>query len=152
MISKVKICSSHSILYLVLKNIQLFAYLVPNYNDINNMVWFFNIFMLTNYKTYHIFTYMAAIIDPYNYFAYPKSPGQKQYEALRAFYVDKLPAKVVADRFGYTLASFNALRHKFKTRKLTFLFTEKRGSQGSRVPDEVQQRIFEIRRTHNLSS
>ena len=47
---------------------------------------------------------MAATIDPYKYFAYPKSPGQKQYEALRAFYIDKLPAKLVADRFGYTLA------------------------------------------------
>ena len=95
---------------------------------------------------------MTTTIDPYKYFAYPKSPGQKQYEALRVFYVDKLPAKVVADRFGYTLGSFNALRHKFKTRKLTFMFTEKRGPQGSRVPDEVQQRIFEIRRTHNLSN
>ena len=89
---------------------------------------------------------MAATIDPYKYFAYPRSPGQKQYEALRAFYVDNLPAKVVAERFGYTLASFNALRHKFKTRQLTFMFTEKRGPQGSRVPKEIQQRIFELRR------
>ena len=134
------------------KNIPIKAYLVPKYSCINNMMWFFNIFMLTKHKTYCIFNYMVAVIDPHKYFAYPKSPGQKQYEALRTFYVDKLPAKVVADRFGYTRASFNALRHKFKTRKLTFLFTDKRGPQGSRVPKEVQQRIFEIRRTHNLSN
>ena len=95
---------------------------------------------------------MMNNIDPYRYFAHPKSPGQKQYEALRAFYIDKLPARVVADRFGYTLPSFNALRHKFKTNKLTFQFTEKPGPRGSRIPKEVQHRIFEIRRTHNLSN
>jgi len=112
----------------------------------------YNIFILTCNETYYIFIYMTATIDPYRYFAHPESPGQKQYEALRAFYVDRLPAKVVADRFGYTLASFNALRHKFKTQKLTFQFTEQPGPHGSRIPKEVQQRIFEIRRTHSLSN
>ncbi len=95
---------------------------------------------------------MAATIDPYHYFAHPQSTGQKQYEALRAFYVDRLPARVVADRFGYTLASFNAMRHKFKTLQLTFQFTEKPGARGSRVPKHIQQRIFDIRRTYNLSN
>ena len=112
----------------------------------------FTIFILTHEKTYCIFTFMTKTIDPYRYFAYPESPGQKQYEALRAFYMDRLPARVVADRFGYTLASFNALRHKFKTRELTFQFTEKPGSHGSRISKELQLRIFEIRRTHNLSN
>jgi transposase len=112
----------------------------------------FNIFILTNKKTYYIFIFMAKTIDPYRYFAHPDSPGQKQYEALRAFYLDRLPARVVAERFGYTLASFNALRHKFKTRELIFRFTEQPGPHGSRIPEEVQQRIFEIRRTHNLSN
>jgi transposase len=95
---------------------------------------------------------MMTIVDPHRYFTRPESPGQKQYEALRLFYVEKLPARIVAERFGYTLASFNALRHKFKTRKLVFQFTEQPGPHGSRVPKEVQQRIFEIRRTHNLSN
>jgi len=108
--------------------------------------------MLTLFKTYHIFIFMATIIDPYRYFAHPKSPGQKQYEALRAFYIDKIPARVVAERFGYTLPSFNALRHKFKTQKLTFQFTEKPGPRGFRIPKEIQQRIFDIRRTYNLSN
>ena len=54
--------------------------------------------------------------------------------------------------FGYTLASFNALRQKFKTGKLSFQFTGKPGPQGSRVPVEIQERIFEIRRTYNISA
>jgi transposase len=112
----------------------------------------FNIFILTNKETNCIFIFMATTIDPYRYFAHPGSSGQKQYEALRAFYVDRLPARVVADHFGYKLASFNALRNKFKTGELTFQFTEQPGPHGSRVPKETQQRIFEIRRTHNLSN
>ena len=112
----------------------------------------FNVFILTFCKTYCIFIIMPTTIDPYRYFTHPGSPGQKQYEALRAFYVDKLPARVVADRFGYTLASFNALRHKFKNRELIFQFTGQPGPKGSRIPKEVQQRIFEIRRTRSLSN
>jgi len=112
----------------------------------------FNVFILTFSKTYYIFIIMPTTIDPYRYFTHPGSPGQKQYEALRAFYVDKLPARVVADRFGYTLASFNALRHKFKNRELIFQFTGQPGPKGSRIPKEVQQRIFEIRRTRSLSN
>jgi len=108
--------------------------------------------MLTHNKTYISFIFMAATIDPYYYFAHPQSPGQKQYEALRAFYVDRLPAKVVAEKFGYTLASFNALRHKFKTLQISFQFTQNPGAQGSRVPKQIQERIYEIRRTHNLSN
>ena len=112
----------------------------------------FNIFYLTSFETYYIYIFMARQIDPHRYFAHPKSPGQRQYEALRAFYVDNLPARAVADRFGYTVPSFNALKQKFKSGKLSFKFTEKPGPQGSRLPKEIQQRIFEIRRVYALSS
>ena len=95
---------------------------------------------------------MANQFDPFRYFAHPQTPGQKQYEALRAFYVEKLPARVVADQFGYTVASFNALKQKFKTGKISFQFTNKPGPRGSRVPKEIQERIFEIRRQRNLSA
>ena len=127
-------------------------HLVPYLRDSHNILCFYNIFILTNYETYYIYAFMPAAFDPHRFFLHPQTPGQKQYEALRAFYVEKLPARVVADRFGYTAASFNALRHKFKTGKLLFLFTEKQGPRGSRVPKPIQERIFEIRRLHNLSS
>jgi transposase len=118
----------------------------------NNLFHHYNILVLTFYKTYNIYVFMANQIDPCRYFAHPKSPGQKQYEALRAFYMENLPGRVVANRFGYTVPSFNALKQKFKSGKLSFKFTEKPGPQGSRLPKEVQQRIFEIRRVYNLSS
>ena len=127
-------------------------YIVAGIGCHTKMLWLFNIFSLTINETYCIYISMAAQVDPYRYFSHPQSPGQKQYEALRAFYVDNLPAHVVADRFGYTVPSFNALKQKFKSGKLSFKFTEKRGPQGARLPKEIQQRIFEIRRLHNLSS
>lgn len=129
-----------------------FLYIVMGSRLFNKILWFFNILILTYYETYYIYPFMANQINPHRYFAHPQSPGQKQYEALRAFYLDNLPARVVADRFGYTVPSFNALKQKFKSGKLSFKFTEKPGPQGSRLPKEIQQRIFEIRRLHNLSS
>jgi transposase len=129
-----------------------FLYIVALGEPFDKMLWFFNIFCFTSHETYAIFISMAAHFDPYRYFAHPQSPGQKQYEALRSFYVDNLPARMVADQFGYTVASFNALRQKFKNGKLSFQFTGKPGPQGSRLPKEIQERIFQIRRTHNLSA
>ena len=87
---------------------------------------------------------MTSQSDPYRYFAHPQSSGQKQYKALRSLLCGQPPARIVAYQFGYTVASLNALRHKFKTGKP--------GPQGSRVPKEIQERIYEIRRTHNLSA
>ena len=127
-------------------------YIVSLRRSFNKMLCHLNILYLTFNETYIIFILMVAQFDPYRYFAHPQSPGQKQYEALRSFYVDNLPARIVADQFGYTVASFNALRQKFKAGQLSFLFTGKPGPQGSRMPKEIQERIFEIRRTHNLSA
>lgn len=50
------------------------------------------------------------------FFLKPRLPAHRQYEALRAFYVDRLPAKTVAPRFGYTVSAFNSLRRDFARR------------------------------------
>ncbi|MBI5755749.1 MAG: hypothetical protein HZA12_02385, partial [Nitrospirae bacterium] len=36
------------------------------------------------------------------FFLYPEFDWQRRYEALRASFVERLPAKVVAERFRYT--------------------------------------------------
>jgi transposase len=51
------------------------------------------------------------------YFTHPKSEWQRRYEALRASFVDRLSAEVVADRFGYTRGYVYLLRHFFKSGK-----------------------------------
>jgi len=53
-------------------------------------------------------------MEPTDFFANPQNTVQKQYEALRAFYVEKCPGEEVAKRFGYTLTSFYSLTRDFK--------------------------------------
>jgi hypothetical protein len=47
-------------------------------------------------------------------FLEPGSPKHRQYEALRAFFVEGRPATEVARAFGYTPASFQVLCHHFR--------------------------------------
>jgi transposase len=54
------------------------------------------------------------------FFLYPVHDWQRRYEALRASFVDRLPAKVVAERFGYSVAYINLLRHLFAHEKIDF--------------------------------
>ena len=43
------------------------------------------------------------------YFTEPASPAQRRYEALRAYFLDEMPAAEVADRFGYSTASIHQM-------------------------------------------
>lgn len=54
------------------------------------------------------------------FFLYPVHDWQKRYEALRASFVDRLPAKAVAQRFGYSENYIYLLRHQFQHDKIDF--------------------------------
>ena len=53
-------------------------------------------------------------MDPLEFFEQPQTIIHKQYEALRAFYLEHQSAPVVAEQFGYTLSAFYALARDFK--------------------------------------
>jgi hypothetical protein len=48
------------------------------------------------------------------FFAAPETPQQRQYEALRAYFVEEDSSGGVAQRFGYTPGSFRVLCHRFR--------------------------------------
>jgi len=48
------------------------------------------------------------------FFLAPETALQRQYEALRAYFVERLPSQVVAQRFGYTAGAFRVLCHQFR--------------------------------------
>lgn len=76
------------------------------------------------------------------YFTHPKHDWQKRYEALRASFVDRLPAKVVADRFGYTPGYVHLLRHQFKHGKFDFSEPVAEGKiKRRKVTAEVRDKI-----------
>ena len=52
-----------------------------------------------------------------NYFTNPSTVTQKKYEALRAYFVDELPAKQVANKFGYTYRAMTSLIADFRKAK-----------------------------------
>ena len=54
------------------------------------------------------------------FFTHPELDWQRRYEALRASFVERLPAKVIAERFGYQPRYIHLLRHQFKRGTLDF--------------------------------
>src|SRR3954454_282642 len=70
-------------------------------------------------------------------FLEPANSTHRQYEALRAFFVDGLPSAEVAARFGYTPGSFRVLVHQFRNQPGRDFFTPpphaRGGHQASRT-------------------
>ena len=66
-----------------------------------------------------VIMYKVYMRDSY-YSTNPIRDWQRRYEALRASFVERLPAKIVADRFGYTAAYVHLLRHQFINGKIHF--------------------------------
>jgi hypothetical protein len=54
------------------------------------------------------------ITEVRRFFAEPSHPRQRQYEALRAFFVEERPSHEVARAFGYSPGSFRVLCHQFR--------------------------------------
>lgn len=48
------------------------------------------------------------------FFNQPTCPAQRQYEALRAVFIDGLSQQEAADRFGYSYAAFRQLVAQFR--------------------------------------
>ncbi|MFH1706918.1 MAG: transposase, partial [Planctomycetota bacterium] len=86
------------------------------------------------------------------FFTHPRADWQRRYEALRTSFVDRLPAKVVADRFGFTPAYINLMRHLFKTGKLDFNEPTVEGKIARRkVSRAIREKVCAWRR-ENLSA
>jgi transposase len=76
------------------------------------------------------------------YFIKPIHEWQKRYEALRASFVDRLPAVAVAERFGYSVAYIHLLRHQFTTSKIDFAEpVPEGGSARYRVTADTRRKI-----------
>jgi transposase len=84
--------------------------------------------------------------DPLKYFLLPSIPCQRRYEALRAYFLENLTEKEAAERFGYSLYTFQALVSKFKRGEISLFSLKKSGPKSRRTPDEVQERIVTLRK------
>jgi hypothetical protein len=57
---------------------------------------------------------LKTLTDIRRFFLEPNLPRQRQYEALRAFFIEGRPSAQVARDFGYTPGSFQVLCHRFR--------------------------------------
>jgi hypothetical protein len=84
------------------------------------------------------------------FFLEPTSPAQRQYEALRAYFVEGLSSADVSGRFGYTPGSFRVLCHHFRRSKPDFFRELKHGPHTQPKKDAVRELILGMRK-QNLS-
>src|SRR6266571_2869755 len=92
------------------------------------------------------------ITDPdASFFLEPHHPRHRQYEALRAYFVEDLSSTEVARRFGYQPGSFRILVYRFRHEMDRQFFRDVvRGPQTQPKKDAVRERIVALRK-QNLS-
>ena len=80
------------------------------------------------------------------FFTHPALGWQRRYEALRASFVERMPAKAVAERFGYSAQYVRLLRHLFVTEKLDFTDPVPEGKTSRKaVTTEIRKEIRAFR-------
>lgn len=84
-------------------------------------------------------------------FLEPTNSTHRQYEALRAYYVEGLSSAEAAQRFGYTPGSFRVLCHEFRRNsQREFFRPPAKGPQASPKVDKVREAVVALRK-QNLS-
>lgn len=84
-------------------------------------------------------------------FLEPANATHRQYEALRAFFVDGVPSKEAAQRFGYTEGSFRVLAHQFRQNPdRQFFVSPAKGPNTAPKKDRVRETVINLRK-QNLS-
>jgi len=84
-------------------------------------------------------------------FLEPANATQRQYEALRAFFIDRLPGAEVAKRFGSSPGSFRVLVHQFRQDpRRAFFRTPAKGPHKTPKADPVRDHVVALRK-QNLS-
>src|SRR6266478_3001845 len=89
----------------------------------------------------------------HNFFLSPEFPLQRQYEALRAYFVDEEASGDVARRFGYSAGAFRVLCYQFRhdpQKRASFFRLPQRGPQSSPARDRVRDLAVAMRK-RNLS-
>jgi len=80
-------------------------------------------------------------------FLEPASPTHRQYEALRAYFVDRLSSSAAARRFGYTPGSLRVLCHAFRQHPdRPFFLPPARGPATAPKSDAARARVIALRK------
>jgi hypothetical protein len=109
----------------------------------DNNTYVLTIFILTLNTTLNI----TLSMRDEKFFTHPKLEWQRRYEALRALFVERLPHKAVANKFGYSPGYVRLLRHQFVHGKIDLAEPVPEGKiQRRRVSAETRGKIVEWRK------
>lgn len=93
-------------------------------------------------------------MNPKKFFTSPQNTTQRQYEALRSFFVDGGTAQETAEYFGYTLSSFYSLIRDFR-KKLEkdslghfFFIAQTTGRKPKDISGEINTMILNLRKKY----
>jgi transposase-like protein len=91
------------------------------------------------------------ITDLARRFLVPANSTHRQYEALRAYFVEGQPSAEVARRFGYSPGAFRVLCHAFRRDPgRAFFLPPAKGPKAAPKMDKVRQQVIALRK-QNLS-
>lgn len=90
------------------------------------------------------------LIDIRRFFLEPQSPKQRQYEALRAYFVENLPSAEVARAFGYTESAFHVLCHHFRRdADPVFFVTPHKGPKAQPKKSAARDLVVQMRKQNH---
>jgi len=93
----------------------------------------------------------TKITDLAPFFLQPANSTHRQYEALRAYFVEGLSSTEAAARFGYSPGSFRVLCHQFRRNpQRPFFLPSAKGPQSSPQRDRIRDTVIALRK-QNLS-
>lgn len=90
-----------------------------------------------------------TLTDPASFFLRPGSPRQRQYEALRAYFVEGKSSEEAARAFGYSPGAFRVLCSHFRNNPQArefFLLTSVGRPPGVRHHDPVREEVIALRK------
>jgi hypothetical protein len=80
------------------------------------------------------------------FFTEPSGPAQRRYEAMRAYFVDELPAAAVADQFGYSTASVHQMATLLRTGRMRLFADARPGPKGpAKATGPVREKVLALR-------
>jgi len=90
---------------------------------------------------------VTQITQHARFFLEPANAHHRQYESLRAFFVEGLSSAQAAARFGYSVGSFRVLVHKFRHGpSRDFFSAPAKGPQAAPKSDPLREQIVALRK------
>src|SRR6266481_7190992 len=92
----------------------------------------------------------VTLTDPPAFFLQPRHPKQRQYEALRAYYVQGRSSQEAATAFGYSPGAFRVLCHSFlRDSRPCFFITSRTGPRSQPKKSAARDLIISLRKQNH---